>query len=351
VWADAVEARFEPIALSGGLSDARGVHHAVDVIVCDSGFEARRAAACARRAVNDHVAAVVGMAAVDSDEVWPILERARIPVIGPRVTTLRDASSPMSFPIAAGVPGVYVALPQLLARAGARRIGVVVTDYGTATDALLQLIQQGASHTAATVVSVVRVARAVPDVVVAARAMVQSGVDGVIGFVEGGDPGALSADLAQAGFGGWYATQAAVGSGSLASDPGDTQDALVVGQFAPVASDVSGMRRFRNDMDQASHGAELARTEGAVNGWASAWIFQRLATRLRQIDARSMLHALARLNALDMGGITPPLTTTPVDGRPFERLFNPTVTFQQATAGSITLLANGFVDPFTASPR
>jgi ABC-type branched-subunit amino acid transport system substrate-binding protein len=344
VWTSAVQAHVDAVNTTGGLRDARAVRHPLRLVVCDSSG-ADGAAQCARRAVQARVAAVVGLVTSDSRSVWGPLERARIPVIGTRVNGATDLASPMSFPLAPGLPGTLVALPQLAATAGAKRVAVLVSDYGTTTDAMLALLARGFAAGGTLSGPVVRVPRNATNLMPFATQVVQPGVDGVVAFVSGGSRGAVPDDLSRAGFKGWYATQAPFGDVALASDPTDRQTALVVGQFAPVDGDAAGMRQFRSEMDTSATGADLARTEGAVNGWLAAWVFERVAATVDSIDAHTIADAMAHLHAFDTGGITPPLTTdapAPVLGR----LFNPSVTLEQSLYGTTTRVAPGFVDPF-----
>jgi hypothetical protein len=344
VWTGAVQAHVDALNTARGLRDAQDVRHPLRLLVCDSSG-AGGAARCARRAVQARVAAVVGLVTADSRPVWGPLERAGIPVIGTRVNGADELTSRLSFPLAPGLPGTLVALPQLAVAAGAKRVAVIVSDYGATTDAMLALLARGLLASGATSGPVVRVPRNTTNLLPFATQVVQPGVDCVVAFVSGGTRGAVATDLAHAGYTGWYATQAPFGDVALASDPTDRQTALVVGQFAPLDADVDGMRRFRSEMDASAGGAALGRTDGAVNGWLAAWVFEHVAATVVDIDAHSIATAMAHLHGLDTGGITPPLTT---DGPAavLGRLFNPAVTFDQSLYGTTTRIVPGFVDPF-----
>jgi branched-chain amino acid transport system substrate-binding protein len=350
VWAHAVDARFAGANLSGGIADASGRRHRIVVVKCDSGLDERRAESCANRAARAGVAAVVGMNAIDSAHIWPTLEAAGIAVIGSRINTIADATSPVAFPLSAGLPGLFNAMPQLLQRAGARTVGVVISDYGAATDALLAFVDRGLALTGAARGPVVRVQPDASSLAAAAEAVTKGGTDGIIGFVSGPKPGSLLRQLERVGFGGSYVTQAPFGATRLASDPIGNESALLVGQFAPLSAGAPGMAEFKADMDLSRQGATLARTEGAVNGWLSAWVFERVVRRLPKVDAGSVLRAMNRLEHFDMGGITPPLTTTTSYHADLPRLFNPTVSFNRALHGATSPLMREFVDSFDGTP-
>jgi branched-chain amino acid transport system substrate-binding protein len=344
VWPLAVRARLTAANLRGGVTGADGRRHRVIVRACNSAFDPARAAECARRAVRERVAAVLGLTSVDSAVVWPVLEAAGIPVIGSRINTVVDGTSPVSFPLGCGLPGVFRAMPYALASSGARRIGVVISDYGEATDALLAAVEQGISGSGSSAGPVAFVAPQEKSLDAAAAEMVRGRADGVVGFVGDAGRGALLRELGRAGFTGPYVTQAPVGVSALASDADVTQVALLVGQFAPVTAEAPGMRRFRADMDEAPGGAALERTEGAVNNWLAAWVFQRVVRTLKHVDASSVLRAMGQLDGLDTGGITPPLTTTR-PGPLLPRMFNSAVAISRASAGNPPRATGpGFVD-------
>ena len=160
--------------------------------MCDTKADPSEAQRCAQRAVDQHVVAVVGMSALDSDAIWPVLEAAGIPVIGSHVNTDRDATSPVAFPLAAGIVGMFSAMPQLLVRQGAHKVAVVVSDFGDATDSALALIRSGLSLTTAATGPVVRVPLEATDLAPYAAAADREGVDGVIAFIAGDGQAAFS---------------------------------------------------------------------------------------------------------------------------------------------------------------
>ncbi len=76
----AVEARAKAINKAGGLKDATGVTHKLKVVVCNTNNDPNLAEQCARDAVDDDAAAVVGMFSTFGPQMYPILEAAQIPV-------------------------------------------------------------------------------------------------------------------------------------------------------------------------------------------------------------------------------------------------------------------------------
>ena len=200
LWADAVIARFTAANERGGVLDARHQRHKVEVIECNTASDPDQTARCAQQAVDQHVAAVVGMSVVYADRALRILEAARIPAIGVRVNAPSEAASPSSFPIASGTAAELAAMPQLLAQRGATKIAVIISDFGPATDELLTFVQRGLALTNAVQGPTVRIAPGASDYAAAVKAATQPGVDGIAGFIAGGQrpcvvPGAAGREL------------------------------------------------------------------------------------------------------------------------------------------------------------
>ena len=271
-WPVAVKARFADLNRAGGIQDAAGTRHKVKVIVCDTEADPVQTQQCAQRAVDDRVVAVVGMSVLDSDAVWPLLEAAGIPVIGSRVNTDRDVSSPVAFPLGSGIVGTFSAMPQLLARQGAHKVAVVMSDFGAATSSALGLIESGLSRTSASAGPVVRVPLGVKSLAPYAAAATRDAVDGVIVFLERKEQAGLLRSLKVANFRGRIVTQASL---SITGNPAIDDGTLGVGEFPPVNARGRGMNLFRSDMADAgiSSSGLLGLDAGALNFWLAAWVF------------------------------------------------------------------------------
>jgi ABC-type branched-subunit amino acid transport system substrate-binding protein len=346
-WVDAVRARFKVVNANGGLVDAHRRRHKVVVVVCNTASDPEQTSRCAQQAVDQHVVAVVGMSVVYGDRALPILEAAGIAAIGVRVNTGADASSSASFPLASGFTAELMAMPQLLARQGAKKIAVIISDFGAATDEVLGVLQRGLSLTNATRGPTVRVAPGTTTFSAAVTAAAQPGVDGIVGFVAGGDHGALAQQLRASNFTGEYVTRAPWGNAAAASDPDNSIDGtLVVGQFAPSTSNVKGWKQFRRDM--LAYKPDLVSfNEGAINYWLAARVFEHV---VQSVDvtrfSAAVLDALIYDSNDDTGGLTPPLTTTETNAE-LPRIFNRSVTFNTTSNGELRLLTRQFFDPFT----
>jgi ABC-type branched-subunit amino acid transport system substrate-binding protein len=348
-WEDAVRARFNFDNARGGLSDAEHTRHKVVLIACNSASDPDQTTRCAQEAIDERVVAVVGMSAVYGDNALSLLAAAGIAVIGVRVNTPADETSPASFPIASSFTAELMAMPQLLARQGAKKIAVIISDYGAATDDVLRSLQRGLSRTDADAGPIVRVAPGTTAFATAVTAAAQPGVDGIVGFVAGGPAGALARQLQASGFTGKYVTRAPWGNAPAASDPDTAIDGtLVVGQFAPSTSNVPGWKQFRRDL-HVDDPNSISYDEGAINYWLAARVFEHLALSVDVTHfSRAVLDPLFDV-AVDIGGtggLTPPLMATDTTSE-LPRLFNQTVTFNTTSNGAVRLLTRQFFDPFT----
>lgn len=341
----AVNARFRTVNGRGGIKDADGVRHKVEAIACDAGFDAARAQACALRAVNEGAAAVVGMNVVYSDGVWPILQTAGIPVIGTRIVTAADATSTVSFPLGSGLPGLLRGMPHLLAVAGATTVAVIISDFGDATSDVLSPLQQALQASGLAAGPVVLVPRGTSDLAPYVTSAATDGVDGVVGFLAGFSGADLLRQLRTSKFTGHTATQASLLTPFVLGEAGGAADrTLAVSEFTPLSANVRGVRLFRKDL--LDYDAALLFTEAALNSWLAAWVFERVASGLPTVDATSVLQAMSTIENLDMGGLTPPLTTTTATVTGAPRLFNPTVTFNKVKNGVFRAVSRRFFDPF-----
>ena len=101
-WPGAVQARAKAINKAGGLKDASGKTHQLQVIVCNSALDPNKATQCANDAVAQKVVAVIGINSSEAPQMMPILAAAGIPVIAPVVVDPSETTSKNSFPITAG---------------------------------------------------------------------------------------------------------------------------------------------------------------------------------------------------------------------------------------------------------
>jgi ABC-type branched-subunit amino acid transport system substrate-binding protein len=343
----AVKARAKTINKNGGIEDASGETHQVKVIACNTNLDPNRSEQCARDAADTGAVAVLANSSVAGAQILPILEQNGIASIGQVVFQPVDATSPVTFPLTSGIAGIFAGLPQSLTLDGVNRISYIISDIGATTAAAVLFLDQGLALTDAEKGAEVRVPQDAGDLA-PYIATGTDGVDGVVGFLLGDQEATLLQQMQASGYDGKISTQAGLLTQDLLDKAGDAADGmLTTGIVTPFTNTkVKGVRMYRKDMK--AYDSSLEMNDSSLNSWASMWVFERVASGLPTIDRASVLDAMGKVEGLDMGGITPPLTTTAPSGIPLlDRVYNPTVVFGEVKDGKIVQTDDRFFNPFT----
>src|SRR6202008_4066499 len=100
----AIEARVAAINASGGVGG-----RPIEVEFCNDKFDPNEASACARKAVDSGVVAVVGSLNLYAANIFPILAEAGIPWIGGAGSSGPiELTDPISYPIHGGTPSMIM---------------------------------------------------------------------------------------------------------------------------------------------------------------------------------------------------------------------------------------------------
>jgi ABC-type branched-subunit amino acid transport system substrate-binding protein len=345
----AVQARAKVINRKGGLKDASGVTHKLQVIVCNTDNDPNKADACARRAVDEKVAAVVGNFTVQGGSVYPLLEQAGIPSIGPTASEPTTLTSPVAFTLQSGIPGIFFEMPALLGDEGAQKISFVYPDLPAAAQ-VVPLVDLAASSAGVEVVNKVVVPLDAADLAPQVAAATANDAEGIMAVVIGDQTGRFVQGLSQAGYDGRFATASAFLTPQILSELRQQLDgAFVVLNYPPSsARSVQGVRLFNRDMNAFDR--KLGKTDSAVNAWLATWVFEQVATGT-DLSAGAVLAKLNQTANLETMGLTPTIDfTAPVEVQafPLPRIFNPTVVNAKVTRGQIVSLDRPpeFVNPF-----
>ena len=114
------------------INNAGGVGgHELKLITCNDSADPNKAADCARQAVDEGVAAMVGGFTANGDAIMPILEEAGIPWFAPPGISAAELSSEDSYPITSGVLGL-AGLGQMAAEDGCDKVASVNYDLPSA---------------------------------------------------------------------------------------------------------------------------------------------------------------------------------------------------------------------------
>jgi ABC-type branched-subunit amino acid transport system substrate-binding protein len=118
-----VTAGIDDINAHGGL----GGHH-VNLIVCDDGYNAALTTACATKAVQSHVLAVLSAFTAYGSLVYPILASAGIPSIGDFPASNADLINPLSWPALGDADSIYAGEGESVVKAGCKKVGILSLD-------------------------------------------------------------------------------------------------------------------------------------------------------------------------------------------------------------------------------
>jgi len=129
--------------------------HELKLITCNDSADPNKAADCARQAVDEGVAALVGGFTANGDAIMPILEEAGVPWFGPPGISAAELSSEDSYPITSGVLGL-AGLGQMAAEDGCDKVASVNYDLPSAgaISQLVDLALTNAGHDPSTLIKV-----------------------------------------------------------------------------------------------------------------------------------------------------------------------------------------------------
>ncbi len=147
---DIAEGAVVDINNGGGING-----HEVELITCNEGADPNKAADCARQAVDEGVAAMVGGFTANGDAIMPILEEAGIPWFAPPGISSAELSSEDSYPITSGVLGL-AGLGRMAAEDGCEKIASVNYDLPSAGQ-ISQLVDIGIASGGGTTSDLIKV--------------------------------------------------------------------------------------------------------------------------------------------------------------------------------------------------
>jgi ABC-type branched-subunit amino acid transport system substrate-binding protein len=309
---DALLAAFKAFNKRGGAGTS---HAKLEADICDSRADANGEVQCARQMVDDGVVATLNDLTFNNPAgVVDVLEKAGIPRIGIGGTDISEFSSPVSYPISAGIIAAYlgtavgfkqdghtkICLMRTDAPTGATfrgfltpsftAIGVTITcDVSVATGAtdyapFIAEVQRGnpqailISHT-----------DAVTTQLIAAMAQLNTKIP------LGGNPGSFTLD-------------------TLRKYPGITKGTVLSDSFPfPSPANVKnfpGLKQYFADMKASKNSAlsasKLKTTD--FSPWVSALAFVNVTKNVSDFSPATVTQALKTAQQVDLLGLTPPWT-------------------------------------------
>lgn len=327
--AAAAQAAAARINADGGI-DGRPL----EVIVCDEKSDPNAAQACARKAVEEEVVALVGTYSQFSDKAYPILEENKIANFGNIPVTAPDGVSEMSFPVNAG-SAVLVAIGQAAAeRDDCEKPGLVQID-STAKDLITAGVLGGVALAGKELAYNIALSPTSQDYSGQAAEAADSG-DCTVMFTVPGTALAFIPALRQ------VADQPIIASNnSVSAEVADKlgamlDDTLVPDYFPPYNSDAK--KKFRDTMETYSDKDVDFTHYNATNAYISVNIFAEIAAGIEgEITHETFLAALEQTSGVSVDGLTPPIDFTKANEWsevPFQkRIFNRNMVFTEIKDG------------------
>jgi branched-chain amino acid transport system substrate-binding protein len=342
-----LEARANAINAAGGI-DGRPV----EILWCDHQADANKATACARDAVREGVTAVVGLQAPNGGSAYPILRKEGIAVVGSSVTDNNAATLDNSFPMAATSTQMGGA-PAVFKRVGVKKMGVIFPRLPEVQQGIVGL-ERAAQNVGVEIGKIVQVPLDTTDFAPAAANALEGGADGVLVFIPGpGQATAIQAVRQRDADAKVAALNLVLNEQIIGALGPQGDDVLVVASAMPPSSDAPGIEMFNADREKYAKDVPLV--DGTVVTWLAAWTLERIMKQIaedgREVTPTATLEALNKLEALDMGGIIPPYTTSkPGPIPPFPRLFTTATVAAKIEGGKVVVSdpAEPFVDPAAA---
>lgn len=327
-----VRAAVERINGEGGVNGKSLV-----LLTCDDKADSNEAAKCAREAVREQVAATVGNNSNFGEAILAILERGNTASIGHLPITQSDFSSSVAFPLQAGSAGMIAGAARLLSEQGAQRIELAAVD-SPAGSLNEQFAAAGVRGTGTAIGDLTLVPLDAPDYA-AYVANVTRGGDAILLGMNSDQAGRFLQELYQSG----GDQPVALTVGALPPEMIERLGSAAEGRFVtaplrPIPTGGESNRQFLVDMAATQPGSNL--NVFSQGGWLAVETFAR-AMRAKQVEdfsPQNVLQAMQGLEALDVGDMIPPLTTTQVLEPPYNRLFINRVMFAIVTDGSLRLI-------------
>jgi len=308
----AVQAYTKYTNANGGING-----HPVTLDICDAAENANQGAQCARQAVsNGDVAVLNGFTAMGSGVYEPILQPAGIPYVNPSLLSPVEFSSPVAFPVVAGVIAEYVGLGQVFSQNGCKNAGVIEFS-GSQEEVVKQEFAAGLKQNGGTVVKTVQVGQGLPDYTAPVQAIQSSNAQCLALIITTPEmPKALLA-IQQAGLTIPKGGPIDIFPHSVTAGPGGNGTVIIGSNYLatdPQAATAVGIIKKYSPGSQPT-GQALQAYAGAV------MLYGAMKQVTGAVSASSVLQALSNLNNFDTG-LTAPITTTTPGPTNFTRLFN-----------------------------
>lgn len=322
----------------------------LQVITCDDRGVAPGATDCARQAVQQKVAAVVGSYTFAAESIVPVLEKGNVAWFGMCCPgTPSELTSKASFPVGSG-PLYSTGFTKRAIEDGCKKINAVVIDGAQPYIPLMDgaMKAAGKSFAKKPIILPATSQDYSPQVAEATG----GGADCVLMVVSEGPYTAWMGPWAQSGTKArMYGPQGNLDSVSIKGNEQAAEGSVIAGSYPDLST--APWKDFRAAIDQYNPPDDLDYNSLAGMGtWAGYTAFKKIIEGMSgTVDGKSFMDAAAGTSSLDMGGMVPPLDFTKEwsANPPYRRLVNHGVVFSQVKDGKIQPLTTDFEDVSAAA--
>lgn len=321
-------AAVDAINADGGIDGRR-----LELIVCNDENDPNAAVGCARRAVAERVAAIVGGYTMFEPQVVPVVERAGIPWVGP--TALQNSTSESYHLLGGEAATLTFAIGQRLAEQGCREV-VTIGENAPASKAAVELVGAGVEAAGGRNGRPVYGATNAADWGPVVAAALADGADCLAFMGSVGNTPKVVTAVAQSGRDVTVATAQSLLPAQAVEALGDAADGVVMTSgYLPFTSSEPGVRALVRAARAIDPDVPL--DAQLQSSYAAVKVFAEAARGLDTVDAETVGAALDRLSGFDTG-LGPVVDfTRPNPTRSFARVTNPEVFVLEARGGEVVL--------------
>ncbi|GAA1220247.1 ABC transporter substrate-binding protein [Kitasatospora nipponensis] len=328
--------------------------HKLKVLTCNEHNTADGAIACADQAVKAGAIAVVGSYSQYGEAFMPALEAAGIPYLGGYGLSVPEFSSPLSYPVAGGMPALIAGSGRQVIAAGCRTVALIRPD-SPAGDTLVGELA-GALSTANIKPVDIKVQEKSSDFTAAARqAIGEDRPENCLVAAIGPVPTLNLLDSIRRQSHRNTRVASVIGSvqqsvvDSTGGDGGPLGGAYATGWYPPEPSKVWDQLRATIRGRSATDSTIDDADPGVQTTWVAYQVLQQAVQRLagQPVNAKALRSVLDSGDPIETSGATPPLSwglTNMLASAQTPRLVNTSVTFQQVQNGRLGEQQPGFVD-------
>jgi ABC-type branched-subunit amino acid transport system substrate-binding protein len=333
-----IEARINTVNAAGGIKGRK-----ISVIPCNDNGDPNTAAACARTAVQDHVAAVIAGFSNFGPNSLPILQAANIPYLNSELNTPVDLTNPMVFTPDGGVPAVAFGIGVAAAQSGCKKVAVLVANNPSGLLSGKE-IAAGAKSGGSTVTTTVSEPLELPDYSAPVTQLVGSGAQCIGLEISPSDFVKFFTALHDSS-----APKTVVVLGSGLTTPLESQlHGLDNGSIQVTSSYLPGQpqtAQFASEMKTQE--PKAAQDSFSIAAWSAALLFCDIVSNSSTVDNATVLAALQQTKNADLGTY-PAVSFTPNPVTSFARLTNTKVFAYTYASGNYTALPGNPFDIQTA---